>query len=153
MRQISVVYSKQRLRLKMENDDWVELLVNKIESSSETDETITYGLLRQDTEVIVAPRKRDANDIVDWSPPQKLLPSQNDWDEPMLQLHKMMEVEPPLAVSPGCVFVNEAIWNSDYSWALLEPSSTTEEGKRRLVQVICDKSIPQGNAGKLVAVQ
>lgn len=152
LRQISVVYSKQHLRLRLMANDWVELLVQKIESVEAVSE-IQYGLLREDTEVIIAPRKRETKDGVDWSPPQKLIPSQDDWDEAMLNLHKIMKVEPPLSVVPGCVLVNDAIWNSkEYSWALLEASTKSQEQNKRLVRVICHKSVSQGNAGKLVMV-
>lgn len=139
LHQVSVVYSDQRLCLKLESD-WVELLVNRIEASHK--QKIVYGLLRQDTEVIIAPRTRETNDVVDWSPLQTLIPSQGDWDEAMLHLHKRMQLE-PFSVAPGCVLVNETIWNSNYSWALLEPFN---ENHKRLVQVICNKSVPEGNA-------
>ncbi|CAJ1961407.1 unnamed protein product [Cylindrotheca closterium] len=146
LQQVSVVYSKQHLHLKMDND-WVELLVGRIESSNDDDEKIVFGLLRQDTEVIIAPRTREKKDIVDWSPPQTLIPSQDDWNEAMLQLHKTMELE-PLSLAPGCVLVNEMMWNSKYSWATVEPCSNKaqKEDQKRLVRVICNKSVPEGNA-------
>lgn len=154
LRQLSVVYSKQHLRLRLENNDWVELLVNKIESPSSDGEIITCGLLRQDTEVIIQPRKRDSNDAIDWTSPQRLIPSQGDWNDAMLNLHQTMNVE-PLYLPPGCILVNEAIWNSNYSWALLEPASDTtkQEDKKRIVRVIWNQSITPGNAGKLGCVQ
>ncbi|KAL3930148.1 MAG: hypothetical protein SGBAC_011885 [Bacillariaceae sp.] len=60
----------------------------------------------------------------------------------MLSLHKTMQLE-PFAVAPGSVLVNETIWNSSYSWAVLEPCN---EDQKRLVRVTCNKSVPKGNA-------
>jgi len=150
LQQVSVVYTKQRLCLKLEND-WVELLVNRIETLSNDEKKIDYGLLRQDTEVIIAPRVRDTKDSVDWSPPQTLIPSQDDWVEAMLDLHKTIEID-PFSVSPGCVLVNDKIWNSNFSWALLKTTNLQNEQKR-LVHVIPHESVPEGNAGKAYSAQ
>jgi hypothetical protein len=153
LKQISVVYTEQCLTLKMKGDQ-IDILVKKIATNeedgiaclSESDSPV-YGLLLQDTEVIISPKLRDPRETVDWSTPLQLIPCQEDWNEAMLDFHSLMKVS-PLEVPSSSVFVSEAIWNSSYDWALLKVNDSPERSQQ-LVRVISHSSIPNGQAGKV----
>jgi hypothetical protein len=117
---------------------------------SSMEQTSTFGLLLQDTELIISPKLREATDIVDWSEPQRLMPSQDDWNHAMLDLHVLVNA-PTFSVSLACVLVHESLWNQRYEWALLAPDDDNlEQANKRLVQVISHSLIPKGQAGRFL---
>lgn len=152
LKQISVVYLNQRLRLKIERDH-IEILVKEIRATEANSNPLQvganedcYALLVQDTEVIIAPKPRNQGEAVDWSIPQRLIPCQDDWNEAMLHFHTLMQLS-PLRVPPFCVLVSETIWNRTYEWAALRVHDAPKT-RQQLVRVIPHSSIPSGQAGK-----
>eukprot|EP00980_Cylindrotheca_fusiformis_P029544 scaffold23505_cov119-Cylindrotheca_fusiformis.AAC.3 len=157
LKQISVVYSQQRLSLRIQNDR-IEVLVKKIvlERDGSGDPHQVAGndsscaLLVQDTEIIISPKQRQQCKAVDWSASQRLIPCRDDWNEAMLQLHSLMGLsphEPPFF----SVVVSDTIWDSRYEWALLRADDTAK-ASQQLVRVISDDSIPNGQADCVAAL-
>lgn len=153
LQQVSVVYKKQRLTLSL-NRDKIEVLIQSISTSKEGEgsdncEDSVYGLLLQDTEVIISPKLRTSSAVVDWTPPQRLIPCQNDWNDTMIDLQALSKVPLSVTVPPVCVIVNEAIWVTGFEWAILESSNNDcQETKRRLVRVLTNSKVPKGEAGR-----
>lgn len=148
LQQISVVYRKQKLILTIQKDK-IEISIQNIsiveEEGLDKPGDIYFGLLLQDTEVIISPKVRTSSLLVDWTPPQRLIPCQDEWDDTMLELQTISK-STPLIVPPACVMVNDNIWTTNFEWAILE-SNDLPEKKRQIVKVVRDPNIPRGQAG------
>ena len=156
--QVSVIYQKQNLTLRVNGIDRVQVQVTEATGSSlvtncakeDSTRPLSCVLLIQDTEVIVSPKVRPKKKVIPWSSPLRLIPSDVDWGTSCATLSRLTNVE-AIYVEPGCVFVHCDQWPFEIQWAQIKLENTTLN-QMRVVRVMTSSKIPPNDAGMWIKI-
>lgn len=131
-------------------------LPNSNLSAIEDDETgAPCVLLVHDTEVIVIPKPRQTKKTSPWSAPLRLIPTQLDWSQGIMDmLSRMNSVSGeylPVGAEAGCIIVNIDAWAFQGHWARIKRESKSTGNKEIVVKVVKSARIPIQDAGMLTS--
>lgn len=174
--QVSVIYPKQQLTIRIDGNDRVKIRVKEITTLSSlnlgnvassvwpdiSSEGSTFGkrtqdgsslpqcvLLIEDTEMIVEPKTRQRKKNVPWLHPFRLIPSDFDWGSSFKNLSKITG-RSSFYVDPGCVLVNTEQWPFESEWAQLRPENSDQ---MRVVRVMNSSRVPRHNAALFIGTR
>lgn len=172
--QVSVVYPKQQLAIRIHGIDVVNIRVKQVttRASSNTIDDVdsiwpdvsSTGnglsklseeknplpqcvLLIQDTEMIVEPKARPRKESTEWLDPFQLIPSDLDWGASVDKLSTLTG-RIPFHVDPGCVLVKTERWQFKTEWAQI---MSEDSNQMRVVRVMTSSRVPKYTAGRSIA--
>ncbi|KAG7369145.1 cell division cycle protein 48 [Nitzschia inconspicua] len=161
LNQISVVYPKQTLTFRVgRHGDKVNVIVRDVQTVSPGSELSIWPdvvspnatmntqrpncvLLAQNTEVIISPKTRPAKKAASWTPPLRLIPSDDEWGTALSIFKRISEFE-EMVVGPFSVLVSAEDWPFESEWARIKNAKT--KSSEKVVRVICSTAVPLGHA-------
>ncbi len=174
LRQVSVIYPKQPLALRVDGIDRVNIRVKEVRTQDSPDPgndenpiwpdlpSISSGcgqrsreeksspkcvLLIQNTEMIVEPKTRQKKKNPSWSNPFQLIPSDLDWGRSLSKLSSLTGRD-PFHVDPGCVLVKTEQWPFESEWAQIKSHNSDQ---MRVVRIMTSPDVPRSSAGMSIA--